>query len=54
MPAKSEKQANLFKAALGKHPKGAAAKIKKSLSKEKIKDFTHESFDSLVNFLLKY
>lgn len=54
MPAKSEKQANLFKAALGKHPRGAAAKIKKSLTKKKIKEFTRESFDSLVNSILKY
>jgi hypothetical protein len=52
MPAQSKKQANLFKAALGKHPKGAAAEIKKSVSKNKIKEFAHEAFDSLVNDLL--
>ena len=54
MPSKSEKQANLFKAALGKHPTGAAAKIKKTLSKKKIKEFTHTEslFNSLVDSLL--
>lgn len=42
MPAKSEKQANLFRAALGDPAAGtAAAKIKASLSKDKIKHFTH-------------
>jgi len=54
MPAKSKKQANLFKAALGKHPTGAALKIKNSLSKDKIKDFTHESkFITMYNKLLE-
>jgi len=58
MPAKSKKQANLFKAALGKHPTGAALKIKNSLSKDKIKDFTHESklptFSNYFNEGLKF
>ena len=36
MPAKSKKQANLFKAALGERPTGPALKIKNSLSKDKI------------------
>lgn len=39
MPAKSEQQRKLFAAALGKHPKGAAMKIKKTVSKKKIKEF---------------
>ena len=42
MPAKSEKQANLFRAALGDPAPGTgAAKIKASVPREKIKHFTH-------------
>lgn len=41
MPAKSEKQANLFRAALGNPKPGTgAAKIKSSMPREKIKHFT--------------
>jgi hypothetical protein len=42
MPAVSQKQANLFKAALGDPKPGTgAAKIKATVPREKIKDFTH-------------
>jgi len=41
MPASSEKQANLFRAALGNpQPGTGAAKIKASMPREKIKHFT--------------
>lgn len=41
MPAKSEKQARLFRAALGNPKPGTgAAKIKASVPREKIKHFT--------------
>lgn len=48
MPSKSEKQANLFRAALGNPKPGTgAAKIKASMPREKIKHFTKvgESYD---------
>ena len=42
MPAKSQKQARLFRAALGNPKPGTgAAKIKATVSREKIKHFTH-------------
>jgi len=42
MPAKSEKQANLFRAALGNPKPGTgAAKIKATVPRKKIKHFTH-------------
>jgi hypothetical protein len=53
MPATSEKQANLFRAALGTPAKGTGAyDIKHSLDKETIKHFTHSpTSNELLNEL---